>query len=81
MPEPNGHYLSRFDRVDKNPEILSKQMNELGRAQNKHQEQLNTLTAEVQTMHETLKGLNENTDRLLSGLRELIDRIPPENLR
>jgi len=74
MPEPNGDYLSRFERVEKTLERLVE-------AQSKQQEQLNTLTYDVQTMHSTMKGLKENTDRLLSGLRDLIDRIPPENLR
>ncbi|HEX3683841.1 MAG TPA: hypothetical protein VHU83_15005 [Bryobacteraceae bacterium] len=42
---------------------------------------LETLTHDVTVMHATLTGLKDNTDKLVSAIRELIDRIPPENLR
>jgi hypothetical protein len=42
---------------------------------------LDTLTRDVTVMQSTLKGLKENTDNLVSAIRELIDRIPLENVR
>ena len=42
---------------------------------------LETLTQDVTVLHGTLKGLKENTDKLVGAIRERIDRIPPENLR
>jgi len=32
-------------------------------------------------LHAGLTTLKENTDKLVSAIRELIDHIPPENLR
>ncbi len=74
MPEDNGDYLSRFERVEKTIERIVF-------VQERQQEPLNALTRDVTTLHGTMRSLKENTDRLLVGLRELIDRIPPENLR
>ena len=42
---------------------------------------LETLTRDVTVMHATLTGVKANTDQLVSAVRDLIDRIPPENLR
>ncbi len=35
----------------------------------------------LQTLRESLISQKENVDNLLLALRNLIDRIPPENLR
>ncbi|MGA8595703.1 MAG: hypothetical protein WB676_13380 [Bryobacteraceae bacterium] len=42
---------------------------------------LEALTNDITATHATLKGLKENTDKLVIAIRELIDRIPPESLR
>jgi hypothetical protein len=42
---------------------------------------LEVLTNDITTTHATLKGLKKNTDKLVTAIRDLIDRIPPENLR
>lgn len=66
--------LSRFDRVEKTLERIVQ-------VQENQQNQLDTLTRDVIALHGTMKFLKENTDRLLIGLRDLIDRIPPQSLR
>jgi hypothetical protein len=35
----------------------------------------------IEGLHASMKAQKENVDKLLGVLRELIDRIPPENLR
>jgi len=35
---------------------------------------IEALTNDVTVMHATLKGLNENTDKLVTAIRDLIDR-------
>lgn len=74
MPEGNGDYLSRFERLEK----LAEQ----------HSEQIGDIIAHARIVDrqiEELRGAiletNQGTRNLLSSLRELIDRIPPENLR
>lgn len=42
---------------------------------------IEALTKDVTTTHATLKSLKDNTDKLVGAIRDLIDRIPPENLR
>jgi hypothetical protein len=70
MPEePNGNYDWR------------EQMRRNGEDHDRIWGHLETLTRDVTVTHATLKGLKENTDNLVSAIRELIDRIPPENLR
>ena len=41
---------------------------------------LDLLTDDVIAVHTSLKSLKENTDKLVTAIRDLIDRIPPENL-
>lgn len=73
MADPNGDYLSRFERVEKTLERIVL-------IQENQQVQLDALTRDVITLHSTMRSLKENTDLLLVGLRSLIDRIPPEIL-
>ena len=40
-----------------------------------------SLTNDVTVLSATLKGLKENTVKLVTAIRELIDRVPPENFR
>jgi len=35
----------------------------------------------ITALHTSMLAQKENVDKLLGALRELIDRIPPENLR
>jgi hypothetical protein len=42
---------------------------------------IEALTNDTVNLHKSLVAQKENTDKLLVALRELIDRIPPENLR
>ena len=42
---------------------------------------IEALTTDVVHLHGTMTSLKENTDKLVSAIRSLIDRIPPENLR
>jgi hypothetical protein len=70
MPEePNGNYDWR------------EQMRKNWEDHDRIWQHLETLTRDVTVMHSTLKSLKENTDNLVSAIRDLIDRIPPENLR
>ena len=70
MPDqPNGNYDWR-DRRRKNWENHDR----IWRS-------IEALTTDVTVTHATLKGQKENTDKLVTAIRDLIDRIPPENLR
>jgi hypothetical protein len=81
MADENGDYLSRFERVEKTLESLASKLDTLTNDLIILQEVTDTLTRDVTTMHGGMKTQKENTDKLLIALRELIDRIPPENLR
>jgi hypothetical protein len=35
----------------------------------------------IEGLHTSMTAQKDNVDKLLGALRELIDRIPPENLR
>ncbi len=35
----------------------------------------------IANLHASLRSLKDNTDKLVTAIRDLIDRIPPENLR
>lgn len=35
----------------------------------------------ISSLHASLSSLKDNTDKLVTAIRDLIDRIPPENLR
>ena len=35
----------------------------------------------ISGLHSSLVSLKENTDKLVTAIRDLIDRIPPESLR
>ncbi len=74
MPEGNGDYLSRFERLERLAERQSEQIGELiehARIVDRHIEELRGAISET----------NQGTRNLLSSVRDLIDRIPPENLR
>jgi len=39
------------------------------------------ISRNIEHLHASMTAQKENVDKLLIALRELIDRIPPENLR
>jgi hypothetical protein len=74
MANENGDYLSRFDRVERNLEVLTNDLVALAAVVNKQNES-------ILAIRDTVLGLHETTNQLLGALHQLIDRIPPENLR
>ena len=44
-------------------------------------DQLEAAGRDIIALHASMKTQRENIDKLLGALRDLIDRIPPENLR
>jgi hypothetical protein len=70
MPnEPNGNYDWR------------EEMRRNWEDHNRIWKTIEALTTDVVHLHGSLTGLKENTDKLVGAIRDLIDRIPPENLR
>jgi hypothetical protein len=70
MPDqPNGNYDWR-EQIRKNWEDHDRICRSI-----------EALTNDVTITHATLTGLNDNTDKLVTAIRDLIDRIPPETLR
>lgn len=70
----NGDYSSRFDRLEKIVADLLKHARLVDRQLDSHERQLEVLRgAQVET--------NAAVKSLVGAIRDLIDRIPPENLR
>lgn len=68
MPELNGgDWRDRMDRFE-----ASLQKNWLDH---------DRMDRNIAALHATVTAQKENIDKLLGGLRELIDRLPPQNLR
>lgn len=74
MPDENGDYLSRFDRMEKIAARLLEHAEEVNRRLDDHDKQIAILR---QVQLET----NASVQSLVGAIRDLIDRIPPENLR
>ena len=68
MAEPNGSdWRERMNRLE---ESIAKNWEDHDR-----------LDRNLRTVNDSIKAQKENVDKLLGALRELIGRIPPENLR
>lgn len=67
-PEPNGgDWRARMERLEASIE--------------KNWEDHDRIDRNIKGLHASMVAQKENVDKLLVALRELIDRIPPENLR
>lgn len=69
MPEGNGNYDWR-EEIRRNWEDHDRIWRNV-----------EALNNDVVHLHGSLVALKDNTDKLVTAIRELIDRIPPENLR
>jgi hypothetical protein len=70
MPdEPNGNYEWR-ERMRRIEESMERNWPDHDRINRK-----------IAGLHTSMTAQKDNVDKLLGALRELIDRIPPENLR
>ena len=69
MPDPNGNsdWRERMDRLERSIE--------------KNWQDHERLDRNIEGLRQSMVAQKENVDKLLGALRELIDRIPPENLR
>jgi hypothetical protein len=70
MPdEPNGNYewRERMRRIEESMERNWADHNRINR--------------NIEGLHTSMTAQKDNVDKLLGALRELIDRIPPENFR
>jgi len=85
MADENGHYLSRFERVEKTLEQVA--LLQLAQAQSmekleKQNAALHTeLTERMDRCDARVNQLATKVDDLVGAIRSLIDRIPPQNLR
>lgn len=74
MPEENGDYLSRFERLERLSEQHTKQIGELvSHAAGSDRR--------IEILRESQLETNTQIKSLLGAWRDLIERIPPENLR
>lgn len=70
MPDdPNGNYDWR-ERMRRIEESIDRNWAKQDR-----------INRNIEGLHASMKVQKENVDKLLGALRELIGRIPPENLR
>jgi uncharacterized coiled-coil protein SlyX len=69
MPDGNGNYdwRERMARLEASVE--------------KNWADHERINRNIEGLHASMTAQKENVDKLLAALRELIDRIPPENLR
>ena len=69
MPDGNGDYdwRERMRRLEDSVELNWADHDRISR--------------NIEHLHASMTAQKENVDKLLIALRELIDRIPPENLR
>lgn len=74
MAEENGDYLSRFERLERLNAQHTQQIGELI----SHGE---ALDRRIEILRESQLETNTQIKGLLGALRDLIERIPPENLR
>jgi hypothetical protein len=74
MPSENGDYLSRFERVERNLEVLTEVLTNdvvtLASVVNKQNESILAIRDSVLGLHQTIDALHV-----------LIDRIPPQSFR
>ncbi len=69
MAEPNGNYDWQ-DRMRRLEETVDRNWQDHER-----------IDRNIQAMRDGIVEQKQNVDKLLGALRDLIDRIPPENLR
>lgn len=69
MPEGNGDYDWR-ERMRRLEDSVERNWADHDR-----------IDRNIKNLHESILAQRENIDKLLLALRDLIDRIPPENLR
>jgi septal ring factor EnvC (AmiA/AmiB activator) len=76
MPDGNGNYdwQERMRRLEESVERNWADHDRIW-------QNIEALTKDVTALHASMKEQKSNLDKLLIALRELIDRIPPENLR
>ena len=76
MPESNGD-RNREKRLDRLENIAATLL-EHARLSNGH---LDKHDPQIELLRESVQDTNDSLTRLVSAVRDLIDRIPPENLR
>ncbi|MGI8959807.1 MAG: hypothetical protein ACR2IV_08625 [Bryobacteraceae bacterium] len=69
MPDGNGNYDWR------------ERMARLKASIERNRADRDRINRNIEGLHASMTAQKENVDQLLIALRELIDRIPPENLR
>ncbi len=69
MPEGNGNYDWR-ERMKRLEDSIERNWSDHER-----------IDRNISGLHASMIEQKQNVDKLLSALRDLIDRIPPENLR
>ena len=74
MPENNGDYASRFERLEKLAAAHSEQIGGLI-------EHAAMTDQRIELLRQSQLDANANVKSLVAAIRELVDRIPPENLR
>jgi hypothetical protein len=74
MSDGNGDSLSRLERIEK-------QLEKLGEIVHGLVDHAELSNRRFYRLHEIVKQNNERTRNLVGAIRDLIDRIPPQNLR
>jgi len=71
MANENGDYLSRFERLERNLDVLTTDVVALAGVVNKQNES-------ILAIRDSVLGLHQTTTQLLDSMRVLIDRLPPQ---
>ena len=77
----NGDNLSRIDRVEKQLEKLGDLMADLIGHAESVDKQIERLGEGLEKLRVAQLSSDQGVNKLVDAIRDLIDRIPPENLR
>jgi phage-related minor tail protein len=85
MPNENGDYLSRFERVEKTLEQIAllqlAQAERMDQADKQNAALRGELMERMDRYDARVNQLAAKVDDLVGAIRNLIDRIPPQSLR
>lgn len=88
MPETNGNRDARLDRIERALELIiddherfRADLRQLLTAQVLQKDALERHDKELQLLRDSVRETNQSVTGMVSAIRQLLDRIPPENLR
>ena len=80
MPEGNGNY-DWNERMRRLEDSVARNWEDHDRLWDNQKENHERIDRNIEGLRASMVEQKENVDKLLAALRELIDRIPPENLK